>query len=192
MTSTPTIGLTGNSYATIATADTYLGDAARALAWSGLSTSEKARALISATRLLDKQCWQGVKTNASPTQTMQWPRTGVMRADGTTVDPATVPLEIIDGMIELAFDLSQDTSLEGSSSTASNIRRAKAGSAEVEFFRPGGAFGTAGSTRFPTEVMEYVGQFMCGFRANTGAIATGTGACSQFDNSDFDEVNHGL
>lgn len=47
-------------------ADAYLGDSVRASSWSSNSASKKAQCLITATRILDRQCWQGnAGTNSS-------------------------------------------------------------------------------------------------------------------------------
>jgi hypothetical protein len=182
MPSTPTIGTSGNSYATIATADTYMDDSIRGAAnWTALTTDAKSRALLSATRLMDKQCWIGEKTAAA--NTLDWPRTGVTDASGAAVDEDTVPNGIIYGTIELAYELSQDPTLESGSNTGSNDKRYKAGSVELELFRPGGVLGVAGITRFPTVVMEYIKEFLCGSTRGT-PVSYGTDHCSQFDSCD--------
>lgn len=250
-----------NSYSTVAEADVYLDNSARATAWSGLDDDSKARALITATRLIDKQCLLGTKgtnlvvsavvvagggsgyavndlitpvggtagevaqfkvtsvssgaitglqiinaghytvmpsnpvsvtggtgigatlTLTSTTQTLQFAR-----------DPDTfIPVAVTNGMIELAYEISQDPTIEAADSTATNLKRAKAGSAEVEFFRPGGPFGTSGATRFPAIVMEWLGQFFCGASGSTmGGIVSGTDAESQFDDCDGSGLTQGL
>lgn len=254
-----------NSYATLAEATSYLDDSARALTWAALDTDSQARSLITASRLLDKQCLKGTKstnlivtaaviaaggtgyavndeltiaggtageaaqikvltvasgvvtslqilnagsytvvptnpaattggtgtgctlTLTSTTQTLQFGR------DGITDMATLIPLLITYGVIELAFEISLDVTLEGSQSTASNIKIAQAGSAKVEFFRPGGAFGLAGASRFPTVVMEYIGSYLCGSGSSTmGGIASGTCDDSQFDDCDRSDVNQGL
>lgn len=177
-----------NTYATNAFADTYLGDSIRAAAWEGLEEDQQNQSLISAARLLEKQCWLGTRTVES--QPMKWPRTGVIDAEGIAQDPLLMPLDLQRGQVELAFELSQDPTLEQSLTTGTNISRVKAGSAEVDFFRPGGPFGTAGATRFPTVVQEYIGQFLCGFRAGLRALAFGTDAESQFDDDDFSNIEN--
>lgn len=184
MVSTLVVGT--NTYATDAFADTYLGDSARAAAWADLDEDVQAQLLISAARLLEKQCWLGTRTVES--QPMKWPRMGVVDAEGIAQSTTLMPLDLQRGQVELAFELSLDPDLEAQLSNATNISSVKAGSAQVTFFRPGGAFGTRAATRFPTIVQEYVGQFMCGFRSALGAIATGTGACSEFDDSDFSDM----
>ena len=183
MPSTPSTGTSGNSYATVAEADTYMDDSIRgATAWAAVDADDKARALLSATRLLDKQCWIGEKTAAS--NTLEWPRTGVTDADGNAIDENTVPTQIVNGSIELAYELSQDGTLEGAQNTGSNDKRYKAGSVELELFRPGGVLGTDGITRFPYVVMEWVREFLCGNSSRGGGAAYGTTHTSQFDDCD--------
>jgi hypothetical protein len=183
MPSTPITGTSGNSYATIASADTYLGDSVRAgLNWSAVDNDTKARSLITATRLLDKQCFIGSKTDTA--QTLEWPRTGVTDADGNSVATDTVPDGIINGCIELAYELSQDETLETAQNTGSNDKKYKAGSVEIEFFRPGGVLGTDGLTRFPIVVMEWIREYLCGYGGKGLPSAFGTSDTSQFDDCD--------
>ena len=190
MPSTPTTGASGNSYATVATANTYLDDSIRAgLSWKAVDNDTKARALITATRLLDKQCFIGSKTETS--QTLEWPRTGATDADGNAVADDTVPTGIINGCIELAYELSQDSELETSKNTGSNDKRYRAGSVEIEYFRPGGVLGTDGITRFPVVVMEWIREYLCG---NYGGApsAFGTSDTSQFNSGDSYDLDEPL
>jgi len=190
MPSTPTTGASGNSYANIATADTYLDDSVRAgLSWKAVDSDTKARSLITATWLLDKQCFIGSKTASS--QTLEWPRTGVTDADGNAVADDTVPTGIINGCIELAYELSQDSELETSKNTGSNDKRYRAGSVEIEYFRPGGVLGTDGITRFPVVVMEWIREYLCGNTKGTPS-AFGTSDTSQFDNCDTYDLDEPL
>lgn len=187
MVDTPTTGLTGNSYATIAEADAYLANSVRAsLNWESLGEEDKSRALITATARLNRQLWVGTRTDNPPTQTQEWPRTGVSGKDGLPVDANTVPSQIVQATMELAYELTQDASLETSQGTGSNIRRAKAGTAEVEFFRPGDPSGSGGpGTVFPFAVMELIRCFLSGVLPGfSGPTATGTGQPSSFDECD--------
>lgn len=143
-----------NSYVTIAEADSYLADSARASAWAFLGTSQKTSALITATRMLETVTWQGQKTN--PLQTLAWPRSGVIDRYGQPVDSSVVPTDIKNGQIELAFDVSQDPTLATQESSGSNIESVRAGSAGVSFFRP-----TIGS-RLPFAAWAIIGQYASG------------------------------
>lgn len=169
-----------NSYATIAEADAYLDNSIRATAWATVLDDDKARALITATRLIDKQCLCGDQTD--PDQPLHFPATGVVDHEGDEVPDDEVPLGITNATIELAFELSQNPSLESSSNTGSNTKRLKAGSVEIEKFRPGDVLGSKGVKRFPTVVQEYLSPFIC--TAAGSAQAFGSDQTSQFDNCD--------
>ena len=137
-----------NSYATIAEANTYLDDSVRAGSWEFLDDDSKARALLTATRMLDRATWDGEKSD--PDQTLEFPRTGL--ADyGSTQFPGP----IIEACIELAYELTQDDEIE-TTSQGKNTKRLKAGAAEIEYFRPGGVRGMGSITRFPDVVEEII------------------------------------
>lgn len=253
-----------NSYASLAEALDWLGGSIRASSWESVDEDNQARALISATRMLDRQCLKGVKSSnrvvlsiaivsggagyeendvvallggtfgegamaevvevdgGGAVTAIQLTNAGSYQVEPTSPVATTtsvsgtgltltvtftdqvmnfgrdgdtfIPVAVTYGIIELAYELSVDPSLEGSNSTATNIKRAKAGSAEVEFFRPGGAFGTDGSTTFPAIVQSYLGQFLCGAGQSLvgGGYASGTGAPSQFDDCDGADVIEAL
>lgn len=260
-----------NTYVTLAEADTYLEDSLRATAWTGIDDDTKARALISAFRLFEKQLWKGTMTGVklvdqvgisaggtgyvvndvltvaggtfgqaarilvttiggggaitgllvidagtydssalpstpnSPSggsgsgasvtltfkaQEAQHPRAGLVTCGGVAVDENTVALQVEEAQIELAFDLTQDTTLETKPNQGSNIKKVGAGSAEVEFFRPTNGVGQA--SRFPPVVQELLRCFLGGSnQSQSGAIATGTCERSQFDDCDRFELLDG-
>lgn len=114
----PVITIGGNDYpsfASVAYADEYLAaDIVRAATWEALATDAKGRALVSATRML---------------LTMPW----CEGPPDPTVDQDE-PVPSVTAM--LAADLAANPELFADASGNSNIKRAKAGSAEVEFFSP--------------------------------------------------------
>ena len=103
-------------YADVDFADAFLAaDMLRADAWDALTADpQKGRALVTATRQIMRQCW----------------------AAGTAPDPAVDPVDplIAQATSLLAADIAADPSLGDSAATGSNLKRAKAGPAEVEFF----------------------------------------------------------
>lgn len=104
-----------DSFQTVAGADAYLAaDISRATAWALLNDDTKGRALVSATRQLLGLPW----CDATP---------------DPTVDQAE-PVPSVTAM--LAADLAAKPKLFADASANSNIKRAKAGSAEIEFFSP--------------------------------------------------------
>lgn len=134
-----TIQIGGNdyiSYASVAEADAYLAvDPTRGPTWLALTADQKGTNLVSSTRQLDTFNYKGEKTGGS-VQPNQWPRTGLTYPDGTAVPTDEVPLDIQNATILLAGSIAVDVNNSTSQTTASNTKRVRAGSAEVEFFRP--------------------------------------------------------
>lgn len=258
-----------NSFVSQAEADSYLCASVRANAsWAALGSGAKDRALATATRTLQRQCWVGDKaalnvvatvavnaggtgyakndvltiasgtgeaatvkvmavssgvvttvqlTNAglysadpdatdTPTggggsgctldltvkvQPLPWPRTNAKDKEDNLVTSTAVPLEIKNGTIELAFNLSQDSEVETSGGEGSNEKFLQAGTARIEFFRPTATGPNGqGSTRFPVEVQEWVGQFLSG-AAISAPFTSGTDTESQFDDGDNSCLSQG-
>lgn len=102
------------SFADLEEADTYLGgDVSRAVAWALQGEDARGRGLVSATRQLLAMPW----CEAAP-----------------DVDDA--PEIVVEVAIMLAADLLANPKLFADASGSSNIKTAKAGSAQVEFFAP--------------------------------------------------------
>lgn len=169
-----TITVGENTYVSLADADTYYVLSTQFDAWDALTDDQKERSLATATRMIDRQSWAGTKT--SQAQDLQWPRTGVLYANGDEVDPDEVPAQIIEAEILLALMIFQNPAIESQTNTAGNIKHLVAGTAEVEYFRP-----TRG-TRFPTSVQELIGQWLTSFvtASSGGGAAYGTDQCSNF------------
>lgn len=156
--------------------------AAGSLAYAAVLTAatpdNQKRALVEATRVLDRTPWNGTKTAAG--QALAWPRTGVARADGTAVDPNTIPTEIIHAAYEYALAGLAKPALFTGITIADKIKRVEAKGVEVEWFGPrdGG--------RWPGRVGELVSQFLAGAGASTltSSEAYGTDDCSDFDDAD--------
>lgn len=167
--------------------DTYMnGSAQKAAYWSANVTTDDARGrlLVDATRMLDGIAWAGTKT--SPTQALAWPRTGVVRADGTAVDPLFYPIEIVHAAYELAFAILVDPDIvDSGGSTASNIKRVKAGTAEVEFM------GRSSGLPLPKSAWSLVSMFAASAAGSGVGFGFALGTCeeSQFDgDEDFFKV----
>lgn len=158
-------------------ANVYLGAKAGSV-WDAGDDEECRRCLVSAQRDLDALSWAGTKT--SPSQPLSWPRTGVVRSDGTAVDPAVYPIEIVNAEYELAYVyLTAPKTLDNSQGGRGNVKRLKAGSAEIEYFTP------TDPSLFPRRVLSLITQFLGGVASAEGeSIAYGTCGESQFDDSD--------
>lgn len=157
------------SYADVATADTYLeADLRLDAIWDAATTDDKTRALVSATRILDRQRWVGEPTQPFPgTQPLAWPRTGV-----TGFTDTEIPTQVVNACITLAALFIETPTLAQEGSTGSNIRRVQAGTAQVEFFRP------TGGTRFPDIVQE----LLVGLLSST--IGSGAAGSQSFGTDD--------
>lgn len=157
------------AYADQATADTFLAaDLRLNPIWIALSEDDKGRALVTATRVLDRQEWKGEETNPG-VQPLAWPRTGVTDADGNPVDDSTIPQQIIDGSIFLAAFIAEDPTLGEAEDTGTNVEEVQAGSARVKFFRP------QVGQRFPIILHELFGEFLEASNAGiAGARSFGT------------------
>lgn len=153
-------------YATVEEADDYLAAAIHADTWRAdtTDTETKQRALITATRLLDRQSWRGDKTDSD--QALENPRTGIDPYDYDNVVSAT---------IELALAL-VDGSEAQNETTANKIVSLKAGSVSLQFLP--GADGVP--TRFPKIVQELIGRYIGGDSSSIGPKATGVDGESIF------------
>lgn len=154
-------------YADIDTADVYLGAALHAGSWDSLGNDDetKGRALVTATRLIDRQPWVGEKTGVSPAQALAWPRsnTGI-----TGVDADVVPDNIVTACMELALALVDGSEVQNQQTTAERIRSMSAGSVSISNFR-----GIDNPTRFPQIVQELLSPFLGGSSPFFVSKATG-------------------
>ena len=120
-------GITTNSYVTLADADAYFEDRMHSSVWDSFSEQEKV--LITSSQMLDWYTkWKGNKATAA--QSMQWPRTGAIRPDGTVIADDALPPEVKTAVFELAFsnigsDRTSDDPLAG-------IGQLKAGSLMIK------------------------------------------------------------
>lgn len=150
---TITVGI--NSYINLSDATAYFNESlAYSSIWQTLDPGTQEQTLVTATRMLDRQTWQGLPT-ATP-QALQWPRTGVIDKYNLPVDPSSVPQAIIYAECELAMAIYADPTVQTNKNTTTNVKSVKGGPAEVQFFRP------VNGGRFPTIVQELVGQYMSG------------------------------
>lgn len=158
-------GTTYLVYADQAMADQYLLADSNAATWRASTDDEKGRALVTATRTLDRQTWLGDKNE--DTQELEWPRknTGV-----TGVEDDVIPQDIIDACIEMANYIVNGGDPVNAQNVSQKEKRLKAGSVEVEYFR--GAEGAA--LRFPMPVWELIAPYIGGTSATyTGSNSTG-------------------
>ena len=158
-------------YADVDAADDYMNGMINAATWSALTTDTKARGLVGATRLLDRQKWMGSRTVDG--QDLAFPRSGLIDCEGTTVDEDEVPQSVIDASIILAMDLASGSEAETAATTENKAKRLKAGSVEIENFKSD----PLQSGRFTLAVMELIGCFLAGSSPTLTGVATGTDGC---------------
>lgn len=135
---TPTLVATAgsasaNSYCTLAEANTYHESRLFSTDWTGASTSDRTKALIWATRLMDER-YRWAASVVDGVQALRWPRWAVMDSAGYDYIPTTVvPQELKNAVAELARQLViADRTIEGDVD-ANNLKRLKAGPVELEF-----------------------------------------------------------
>ena len=163
----------------------YLLGRLETTAWDDADPDTRAKALVTATRFLDRQAWQGTKTEAA--NDLEWPKTGVLYRDGSAVDDSELPQQLIDACVELALALLSDATIqEQTDNTGSNVASVGAGPAQVAFFRP-----TSG-TRFPTIIDELIGQFLAGEVSATWGEVFGDDVEAESDSDDRFDFNDPL
>lgn len=181
-----TITISGVDYvsnASVAEADAYLAvDAVREPTWTTLTVDQKGARLVQGTRRLNLLAWGGDKTGGD-TQVDAFPRTGLTYASGNSVSTTEVPQGVEDATILLAGSIAVDAEVGGSGSSGTNVKRVKAGSAEVEFFRQ-----TTGVPLQDETAYNLVKEFLAASGIASGLVgpyASGTDAQSSF--SDIDQ-----
>lgn len=180
----PTITIGSNAYevyADVSEADEYFAAAIHAANWTAAETTTKQQALVTATRMFDRTCWQGEKTDEG-SQPLSWPRSGLTDSDGNAIPDIIVPDFIINGFFELALSLVDGSTVQTNATPgAQGLQIIKAGSVMLQYFR-GAESLQAQQDRFPLPVMEYVGAYLCG--ANFALTGVATGASSGTDDND--------
>lgn len=161
-----------DAYVTVDEADAYLEGDFTATAWRAETDEDaKARAIVSASRYLDRLSWVGEK--ATPDQPLAWPRSGI---DG--IDDYEIPQQVLDACCLLAKYIHEGQPIETSQTTQSNVRRIKAGSVEQEFFYPF----TLG-TKMPMPVQDLLAGLLAGGSIVAGSRSYGTDGCPVSDDS---------
>ncbi len=148
---------------------------------------QRQQALISAARMLDRAVeFTGEET--TPGQPRAWPRdSATNNCTEESVDDGTTPDDIAFAQYELADILWLDADVAATSGSGSNVKRVKAGSAEVEFFT--GTSGTSEETRLPTVVNDLAGCYVEISGISGGAF--GTAEVIDYSKDDFD-LSQGL
>lgn len=148
-------------YASLAETDAYMENAFHADAWRASTDELKERAIVTATRIFNRQRWLGEKTD--PAQELAWPRTGTGLAG---VSDTVIPQDIIYGMMELALALVDGSEVQTEQNTSQKIASLSAGSVSISFFR--GAEGAV--LRWPLIIWELIRDYLEGSASGIGGI----------------------
>jgi len=172
---TITIGAdTFDVYGPRADADSYFNGKLNRSSWSSAAGSDKDRALVSATRTLDQQLWEGLPTDLVTPQALAWPRTGVTDKNDQPVGDTVFPQDLLYGYYELAQQILDNPALDEAANQDSNIKSVTADVVNVRFFRP------VTGTILPTTVFNWIKQFLGSNSSSIGGFASGTDQCSEF------------
>ena len=97
-----------NSYGTVEEADDYFSSFLYNDDWSSLSTEQKQKLLVMATRRLDVERYYGLRTVES--QNLEFPRYYLVDWQGLPIGEAEVPTKLKEAQFELAYYLLQNQS----------------------------------------------------------------------------------
>lgn len=170
-----------NSYINVADANTYFADLIHSGPWDAATAETKAKALVSATKMLDRRYWAGTKY--SDAQALDWPRSGITDPDGNEVAEDTVPQFVLDATCELALALIEDATIQ-SSDDSGGIKSIKTGTVSVEFI--GNNATDYFSTGLPQIVQELLGYYLAGANDFAGPFVSGTDNESELEDYDRD------
>ena len=101
-----------NSYCTVADGNLYHTMRLFGAVWISANETTKTASLVWATSMLDNQVdWMGTKVTES--QSLRWPRTGVIDRDGHSINQRTIPISLANATAELArLLISEDRNAE--------------------------------------------------------------------------------
>lgn len=174
-------------YGGLAAATAYIGSRFRGAyaTWRAIvDEDDKERTLVEATAYIDRLPWKGTANGAGGTS-LQWPRTGATKADGSAVDSTTVPDAIVDAVFELAAMIADDPDIVAQVDSSSNIKRVKAGSAEVEYHNATSTRnGTA--TKLPYVIQQLVGPYLAASSVTASGGFGQAGSSCLDDGEDFE------
>ena len=154
-----TVEINGNTYdvyVSVADVDTYAAGSLTADAWQAMVADDKARVLVTVTRWIDSQCWQGEKVD--PLQPLAWPRT---IGDIATIELAATQLAVL---LAANPELADQSMGLVTAATDGGTKRLKAGSVEIEYFRKlnFSIYGNGAVSPFPAGIMGLIGSWLCG------------------------------
>jgi hypothetical protein len=111
-----------NSYVTVVEADAYFANRLDSDLWDETDDTDKAKALVTATGILDEKAWVGTIVDSE--QSLAFPRTGWYKdpKQGMVVElPEDVPQRILKATYELAYHLLNNEGLQDSTGSVTDI-----------------------------------------------------------------------
>lgn len=124
-------GASANSYCTLAVSETYMAERTVSTTWDAATGDEKNRALITATRRLDQEKFEGEKVATG--QALKWPRYWATDDNGDELATNAIPTIIVHATIEMALRLINDDATDTLADTGlEEFKSAKIGPMEVE------------------------------------------------------------
>lgn len=185
-----TINISGNVFnvhGTEAGAKSYFAGHPNSTAYDGATALSRRKAHVGATRIMEGIPWLGELTVIG--QALSHPRTGMVDLEGNAIPDTPTWVNVEEATYEVLLALLNDVSLYGKTTDATNVKSVGAGSAKVEFWRPGNSEGGSGSL-LPSQALRLVSSIIEGF--SPGASVSGTSVESQFDDCDRYDLNEGL
>ena len=156
---------------------------AEATAWGAASADDRARALVGAADWLDRSSsYTGTPTVDG--QARAWPRDNATNScTNEGITSGTTPDDIFYAQAWLAGVILNDASAAASSGQGSNVKSVKAGSAQVEFFKP--TIGSRSDIRLPQVANDYNRCYTEATSGIAGPTTRGTARTSGFSDDDF-------
>lgn len=178
-----------DTYIDLDYANLYLDGQIAATAWRAeTSDDNKGRAIVSATRFIDRQLWDGNKVDSY--QVHAFPRTGLVYPgdDAIEVPSNIVPQEVLDATAELASLLLDGSEVQTNiDPNTGAIQSLKAGSVAISYFRT-----DALASRLPTILWELLGFWLAGGASSIRVESFGTDRVSSFEERDRFRVSEGF
>ncbi|MHB1065600.1 MAG: DnaT-like ssDNA-binding protein [Georgenia sp.] len=154
-------GEAANSYVAYADAVAYLGARLNATAWEDAGATDRTKALVTATRLLDSFTYKGVKSDTA--QALKWPREGTVDDDGEEYASDAIPSPVADATCIVALALLASGTTDALAPVpVSGIAALKSGDDAIAFRdRTAGAAGTTlGAGWLPPDAQRLVAHLM--------------------------------
>lgn len=165
----PTVSLDSDHtvFANVEMADAYLDAASHADSWRALSDEDtKARYLVTATRIFNRQRWKGNKVATD--QPLAFPRENMGITPEPVLNEDDIPVDVVNASIELALALVDGAEVQSNATTADRVHSMSAGSVSITNYRDADI-----PTRFPLIVQELLRDYLAGAGAVFASRANG-------------------